>query len=97
MSKTSDEHLEIGCGSIVLGVLSCIGVLGYQSYLYLRYGYWQSSSFISVATQMGSEWAEHPSSWYGLHKVLDAVLLWIGLPIIFVVVGGLIIFIDSLD
>ena len=34
MSKTSDEHLEIGCGSIVLGVLSCIGVLGYQSYLY---------------------------------------------------------------
>lgn len=67
-------------------VLGMLGMLGYQSYVYLHDGFWPNLSVLGVVGGwMESEWAANPTSWYGLHNILSVTPLSVGLLAIAVV------------
>ena len=63
----------------VMSMLSGIGVLGYEAFLYLKNGLWPGISVLYALQQAGNEWALHPTDWYGLYKLLDSTPLSVAL------------------
>lgn len=55
------------------GFLAMVGTLGYQGYLYLKYGQWLGISVTYVCGSPPFEWAwcNFPQDWVGLHKLLS--------------------------
>ena len=51
------------------GILSALGVLGYQIYWYLRLGEWYTLSIISGLRRLHVQWAFHPNEWFGVYKI----------------------------
>jgi hypothetical protein len=56
--------------------LAALAVLGYQTIIFLMDGAWPKLSFLVVIEYISPEWARHPESWKGLHKLLDMPLFF---------------------
>ncbi len=71
-SELSDTSaLDILIPILGLGVLTAIGIVGWQIYSYLKLGEWPSLSVISVLSWCNIEWARSPSDWVGVHRILN--------------------------
>jgi hypothetical protein len=70
------------------GVLSFLGILGWQVVHYLKEGVWFPVSVVDGLEYVGFEWALNPSSWIGLHNVLNIVNLGFAIMICGWVVAG---------
>lgn len=78
MNNSSQEDTSVVGFAVTLlglGVLSALGILGYQIYFYLRFGYWLSFSVVTALGWLGTEWALNPKQWLGLHEIFDWVPL----------------------
>jgi hypothetical protein len=57
-----------------LGFLAMIGTLGYQAFLFLKYGEWIG---LGVTYACGEylkwDWCNFPENWVGVHKILSMV------------------------
>jgi hypothetical protein len=56
-------------------LLIVTGILGYQSYVWLRTGQWVPISIVSLLGYLGFEWAVAPDDWLGVHRVLGSIPL----------------------
>lgn len=55
-----------------VGLLTALGIWGWQIYQFSRYGLWVSYSAVDALFWLtGSSWLYSPSDWVGLHKVLS--------------------------
>lgn len=54
-------------------VLAGLGILAVQIYGYLRFGKWESWSFLHFASPYLS-WLGNPQSWLGLHKIVKNLM-----------------------
>ena len=63
-------------GTICFGVGTSI----WQVYHYLQYGIWTSVSVIDAFQWAGMKWAQVPTAWLGLHRILDWCPLSLALP-----------------
>ena len=71
MSTASDENFAVLL--LLVGFTCLLACLGYQAFLFARHGLWIEVSAADVMTWLGSEWARHPTSWYGIHRVLSYI------------------------
>lgn len=72
-SESSDTSpLDVLIPVLGLGVLTAIGIMGWQIYAYLKFGEWPSLSVITILSWCNIEWARSPSDWVGVHKTLNA-------------------------
>lgn len=65
-----------GFGAILFSlgaILIPIIIWGYQVFTYLKYGFWEGVSIINVLSYMEVSWAQAPSSWVGLWKILNYI------------------------
>ena len=62
--------------------LSGVVLLGWQVFHWLETGVWTSMSINDALRRAGSLWAVNPQSYYGLHKLFNA------LPLAGVAIGG---------
>jgi hypothetical protein len=72
-----------------LFVLAGLGVLGLQTFGYLKVGEWRSVSLLGVASPYIS-WLNNPQSWFGLHEIVRDALAIMPLSLALVLVGWLI-------
>ena len=83
---SENEYAEVMLviGDILLSgaFLSPIIILGYQCFLYLRTGVWESLSIIDFMIKFNYSWAINPTSWMGLHNILDYIN--ISIPLFFI-------------
>src|SRR5437016_2170004 len=73
-SKSSDP-LALLLPIFFIGVLTAVGIVGWQLYSYLRSGAWPSLSIMSVLLWLDVDWARAPSDWVGVHKLLSQLPL----------------------
>ena len=75
----------------VLLILVGIGIFGFQVFTYLKYGEWIEFP-LTILASLGPEkyvsWLSNPTSWLGLHKIIDGALKSIPLSLFAIVVGG---------
>lgn len=71
MSTSSDENFAVFL--LLAGCMCLLACLGYQVFLFAQYGFWVEISAADVMVWLGSEWALHPTSWYGIHRVLSYI------------------------
>jgi len=67
----------VGCVLRFIFFLSGIGVLGYECYWWLRYGYWKGISVLSLL-KTASDW-KTSTDWIGFYKLLDHIPLFVAL------------------
>lgn len=75
---------------LVLGLFAFLlwagGVLGYQIIFYLKNGAWQPLSVIDGLVYLSQErpslWLLYPQDWIGLHKLLEAIPLSLGIALL---------------
>ncbi len=85
MEKTNETnigeivHVFFGIGPILVP----IGIVGWQIYEYLRHDIWNSLSVVSALQWWGVKWANAPTDWVGLHRILD----WIPLSLAFAAIA----------
>lgn len=70
------------------GVLGGAVALAHQSYQWLRFSYWEPLSVITALRWLEVPWALRPQDWFGLHKLLDGIPLFVGLPVVGLVIAG---------
>ncbi len=89
MEKTNETNIGVTVGLfLVLGfILVPIGIVGWQIYEYLRHDIWNSLSVVSALQWGGVKWANAPTDWVGLHRILD----WMPLSLALVAIGILIL------
>jgi hypothetical protein len=68
-------------------ILFPLGILGYQSYIFFRYGSWPPRSVIWLLDFMEMPWAKYPTDWLGLHHIFDMIPLSLFLFGVFVLVA----------
>lgn len=72
--------------TLILFALTIFGMIGFQIYTYLKVGYWQPISMISVLQYFGVVWAFAPKDWLGIWKICDffhgSILLVMIIPFI---------------
>jgi hypothetical protein len=68
--------------AVALWLLTPVGILGWQTYGYLRYSVWNSLSVIDALRWLGSNWASYPTDWTGLYSVLEWMPLSLGVFIL---------------
>ena len=73
----------------ILVALGGIGVLGFQSYGFLRTGDWPAMSLLRLAYPH-IEWLRDPQSWYGLHKIAYDFLHIVPASIALIILGWLV-------
>lgn len=62
----------VGMGILLLGVGYGLYVFGWQIYIYMRTDIWGSIGLLDfLGSELGWAWAEHPTDWIGLHKILN--------------------------
>ncbi len=66
-------------------IISGIGVLGYQIYYWFRYGEWFPMSTLYFLYDHW-DWANIPTEWIGLHKVIDSTPLSLALSLLGIIV-----------
>jgi hypothetical protein len=64
---------------LVTLVMSVPLILAWQVLQYLRYGSWPSLSVIDALQWFNVHWANAPTGWWGLYRVLD----WIPMSLFF--------------
>lgn len=86
MEKKADKLDMMGVGFASLFVfaigvaLGGVGVFGFQIYSWLQYGFWESISLVDgLLLVWDSTWLWWPTSWVGVHKVLNAIPLSVAL------------------
>ena len=82
MSGKRDELRDsIWVGLMLAWVFTPIGIVGWQIYGYLRFGFWQSLSVIDALRWTDIQWATAPTDWVGLYGVLEWLPLSAGVAI----------------
>jgi hypothetical protein len=84
--KNSQRNKTLMCGGLVtigmVMLLACPGIIGWQCYSWLKWGYWTPISILDAWQQVG---LKQPSTgWIGFNKLLAWTLdspLSLGLPI----------------
>ena len=75
----------------VLFILSGVALVGLQVFVYLKDGRWEKLPLLYLATLLGpdqfSSWLHHPTSWLGLHNVVDGFLKIMPLTVFLILVG----------
>lgn len=57
----------------ILDIFAPLLILGYQFYVYLKTGYWQTLSIIDVMQYYEISWALSPGDWYELWNILNMI------------------------
>ena len=73
----------------VLIALAGVGLLGFQSYGFLKTGDWPSMSLLRIAYPH-VEWLRDPQSWFGLHKITFDFLAIVPAALALLILGWLI-------
>ena len=89
MSQHND--VAVGVGALALGgaFLAAFFIWGWQIYTYAKFGVWAPFSFTDLVFWLGaSSWWQYPTSWVGIHKILDSfnagfALLMIAMGVVF--------------
>ncbi|MGX5661598.1 hypothetical protein [Diaphorobacter nitroreducens] len=77
-----------GVLAVVLGFIWGVYLLGDQSYYFLRFGEWIGVGALTYfGTLFGWEWALLPTSWLGLHSVLNKINAGVAIALIGIAVG----------
>jgi len=75
----------------ILIILAGIALFGFQVFVYLKEGKWVEFP-LSFLAQFGPNefvsWLNHPTSWYGIHKIIHGTLELIPLSLFAIFVGG---------
>lgn len=73
MSRGADAA-EIGMSVLGICLLGALGVLGWQTYMWLQLGEWQSFSVLDALAMLANpgvdSWLLFPQSWVGVHKLI---------------------------
>ena len=72
MREISDSLGDIGEFLLNCAIICPLGILGYQTYIFLKDGSWPPLSVIWLLNFMEVSWARSPTDWHGLHRILDA-------------------------
>lgn len=89
MKNKAAQILEAaGYSALGLGVVSGIGLVAYQCYVWLRLDVWLPMSVITALKWLDVPWAQRPSDWFGVHKVLEFFPLSLALPAFGVIVAA---------
>lgn len=95
-----DSGLEfcefIAMSLLCLSIFCPFFVIGYQIFLYLKNGFWQSLSIIDVLSYFNIPWAVWPNDWIGLWKVLNFINISIPVSFIFLILACIAGFIMAL-
>lgn len=75
---------------ILSGIISLVGIMGWQGYTYLQFGDWTPVSIIDGLQYLEFEWATTPDNWLGLHNILGWFHLGIGILLCTILVSILI-------
>ena len=76
-ARARRSAFQAGVGGFI--VVAGLGVLGSQSYMFLRESLWESMSIITGLAMMDVDWASNPTDWLGLHHILSVVPLSLAL------------------
>ena len=80
------------------GILGGLGILGHQTYVWLRWGVWKEMSVMTALKWLNLKWAAFPQDWVGLHSILEKTPLSLGLVIVGIACGWLMLLMsDDLD
>ena len=75
----------------VLLILAGATIVVLQIFVYLKSGRWEKVPLFFLATLLGPDkflsWLYHPTSWLGLHKIVDGFLKVIPLSLFLLLVG----------
>ncbi|MEJ1392117.1 MAG: hypothetical protein RPU34_14715 [Candidatus Sedimenticola sp. (ex Thyasira tokunagai)] len=78
----------------ILFILAGIGLFGFQIFIYLKHGEWVEFP-LTILTSFGPEklvsWLSNPTSWQGLHKIIDGTLELIPLSLFAVIAGSVMV------
>ena len=71
-----------------------IGIVGYQSFVWIKDGVWNAMPLMAVFDFLFEntalqEWMQNPTSWTGLHQVVEWNLTNVPLSLVLIVEGGL--------
>ncbi len=71
-----------------------IGIVGYQSFVWIKDGVWNAMPLMAVFDFLFEntalqEWVHNPASWTGLHQVIEWNLTNVPLSLVLIVEGGL--------
>jgi hypothetical protein len=71
------------------GAIALLGCFGYQALGYLQNGAWSAISLVDFALYMfpSNNWLQWPSSWIGLHRILDMINAGIGIGAVLILYG----------
>jgi hypothetical protein len=65
---------EVGMSVLAICMLGSLGVLGWQVYMWLQLGEWQSFSVLAALAMLTNpgidSWLLFPHSWIGIHKLI---------------------------
>lgn len=73
----------------LLVALAGVGILGYQAYLYLKFGEWRSISVFGALAPF-VPWLANPQSWPGLYRIVHQALSLLPVSLSLVVLGWII-------
>jgi len=73
---------------------SGIGIVGYQTFVWLKDGVWNAMPLMAVFDFLFEntalhEWVHNPASWQGLHQVIEWSLTNVPLSLVMIIEGGL--------
>jgi hypothetical protein len=75
----------------VLLILVGVALVGFQIVVYLKDGHWERMPLFYLAALLGPDqfksWLRHPTSWLGLHTVVDGFLKIMPLTLFLILVG----------
>lgn len=87
--------LAVAAGLVLMApIVAGAGLLGWQILTYLMDGVWNSVSVVDILAHLDVRWAEQPSTWLGLHSLLErvpasAAAIVLGLSLYGLVINGL--------
>lgn len=76
----TSNNMTISRVMLIIGALGAWGFLGqkglYQSYWYLKYGYWPNWSTwtVLIHSEFYTPWLGYPFEWQGLHAILKGTM-----------------------
>ncbi|MEJ1381607.1 MAG: hypothetical protein RPT95_11710 [Candidatus Sedimenticola sp. (ex Thyasira tokunagai)] len=75
-------------------IFAGIGLFGFQIFMYLKHGEWFElplTILISFGPEKLVSWLSNPTSWQGLHKIIDGALELMPIPLFSVVAGSVMV------
>lgn len=82
----------------VLVVLSGVGVIGFQIFIFLKGGTWISLSMLELMPIIPGDlaaWLRYPESWLGLHKLVYGFLDAMPLSLLALIIGAVMMNFDA--